>query len=68
MVLKSVMKFPAASDDSPWFDGCENKILQSLNLDGTFNQITGIAWDSEGWQEADGSWWENPWKSNRKIE
>ena len=42
--------FPAASDDSPWFDGCENKILQSLNLDGTFNQITGIAWDSDGWQ------------------
>ena len=33
--------FPAASDDSPWFDGCESKILQSLNLDGTFNQITG---------------------------
>lgn len=51
--------FPAASDDSPWFDGCENKILQSLNLDGTFNQITGIAWDSEGWQEADGSWWKS---------
>ena len=51
--------FPAASDDSPWFDGCESKILQSLNLDGTFNQITGIAWDSEGWQEADGSWWKS---------
>ena len=51
--------FPAASDDSPWFDGCENKILQSLNLDGTFNQITGIAWDSEGWQEADGRWWKS---------
>ena len=39
--------------------GLENKILQSLNLDGTFNQITGIAWDSEGWQEADGSWWKS---------
>lgn len=51
--------FPAASDDSPWFDGCESKILQSLNLDGTFNQITSIAWDSEGWQEADGSWWKS---------
>ena len=51
--------FPAASDDSPWFDGCESKILQSLNLDGTFNQITGIAWDSDGWQESDGSWWKS---------
>ena len=51
--------FPAASDDSPWFDGCESKILQSLNLDGTFNQITGIAWDSDGWQEEDGSWWKS---------
>ena len=49
--------FPAASDDSPWFDGCENKILQSLNLDGTFNQITGIAWDSDGWQDENGGWW-----------
>ena len=51
--------FPAASDDSPWFDGGESKILQSLNLDATFNQITSIAWDSEGWQEADGSWWKS---------
>lgn len=51
--------FPAASDDSPWFDGCESKILQSLNLDATFNQITSIAWDSEGWQESDGSWWKS---------
>lgn len=51
--------FPAASDDSPWFDGCESKILQSLNLDATFNQITSIVWDSEGWQEADGSWWKS---------
>lgn len=51
--------FPAASDDSPWFDGCESKILQSLNLDATFNQITSIAWDSEGWQEEDGSWWKS---------
>ena len=49
--------FPAASDDSPWFDGCESKILQSLNLDGTFNQITGIAWDSDGWQDENGGWW-----------
>ena len=49
--------FPAASDDSPWFDGCESKILQSLNLDGTFNQITGIAWDSDSWQDENGGWW-----------
>ena len=49
--------FPAASDDSPWFDGCESKILQSLNLDETFNQITGIAWDSDGWQDENGGWW-----------
>ena len=51
--------FPAASDDSPWFDGCESKILQSLNLDGTFNQITGIAWDSDGWQDENGGWWKS---------
>ncbi len=49
--------FPAVSDDNPWFDGCESKILQSLNLDETFNQITSVAWDSEGWQEEDGSRW-----------
>ena len=51
--------FPAASDDSPWFEGCESKILQSLKLDGTFNKITSVAWDSEGWQEEDGSWWKS---------
>ena len=51
--------FPAASDDNPWFDGCESKILQSLNLDETFNQITSVAWDSEGWQEEDGSRWKS---------
>lgn len=49
--------FPAASDDSPWFDGCESKILQSLKLDETFNKITSVAWDGEGWQEEDGSRW-----------
>lgn len=51
--------FPATSDDSPWFEGCESKILQSLKLDGTFNKITSVAWDSEGWQEEDGSWWKS---------
>lgn len=51
--------FPAASDDSPWFDGCESKILESLKLDGTFNKITSVAWDSDGWQEEDGSWWKS---------
>ncbi len=50
--------FPAA-DDNPWFEGCESKILQSLKLDGTFNKITSVAWDSEGWQEEDGSWWKS---------
>ena len=48
---------PAASDDSPWFEWCESKILESLKLDGTFNKITSVAWDSDGWQEGDGSWW-----------
>ena len=48
---------PAASDDSPWFEWCESKILESLKLDGTFNKITSVAWDSAGWQEGDGSWW-----------
>ena len=28
-----------------------------MNLDGTFNQITGIAWDSDGWQDENGGWW-----------
>ena len=51
--------FAAASDDSPWFDGCEAKILESLHLDGTFNTITAVTWDSDGWQEADGSWWKS---------
>lgn len=50
--------FPAA-DDSPWFEGCESKILQSLKLDETFNKITSVAWDSDGWQEEDGSWWKS---------
>lgn len=50
---------PAASDDSPWFEGCESKILESLKLDGTFNKITSVAWDSDGWQEEDGSWWKS---------
>lgn len=51
--------FSAASEESPWFEGCGAKILESLHLDGTFNVITNVAWDSEGWQEADGSWWKS---------
>lgn len=51
--------FPAASEESPWFEGCGVKILESLHLDGTFNVITNVAWDSDGWQEADGSWWKS---------
>lgn len=51
--------FPAANADSPWFEGCEYKILQSLHLDGTFNTITAVAWDSDGWQDTDGSWWKS---------
>lgn len=51
--------FPAVSEESPWFEGCGAKILESLHMDGTFNVITNVAWDSEGWQEADGSWWKS---------
>lgn len=51
--------FPAASEESPWFEGCGEKILESLHLDGTFNVITDVAWDSDGWQEEDGSWWKS---------
>ena len=51
--------FSAASEESPWFEGCGAKILESLHLDGTFNVITNVAWDSDGWQEEDGSWWKS---------
>lgn len=51
--------FPSVSEESPWFEGCGEKILESLHLDGTFNVIIDVAWDSDGWQEADGSWWKS---------
>lgn len=51
--------FPATSEENPWFEGCGAKILESLHLDGTFNVITNVAWDSDGWQEEDGSWWKS---------
>ena len=51
--------FPATSEENPWFEGCGAKILESLHLDGTFNVITTVAWDSDGWQEEDGSWWKS---------
>ena len=49
--------FSAASEESPWFEGCGAKILESLHLDGTFNVITNVAWDSDGWQDENGGWW-----------
>lgn len=51
--------FPATYEENPWFEGCGAKILESLHLDGTFNVITNVAWDSDGWQEEDGSWWKS---------
>lgn len=51
--------FPATSEENQWFEGCGAKILESLHLDGTFNVITNVAWDSDGWQEEDGSWWKS---------
>ena len=51
--------FPATSEENPWFEVCGAKILESLHLDGTFNVITNVAWDSDGWQEEDGSWWKS---------
>ena len=51
--------FSAASEESPWFEGCGAKILESLHLDGTFNVITNVAWDSDGWQDENGGWWKS---------
>ena len=51
--------FPATSEENPWFEGCGAKILESLHLDGTFNVITNVAWDSDGWQDENGGWWKS---------
>ena len=51
--------FSAASEESPWFEGCGAKILESLHMDGTFNVITNVAWDSDGWQDENGGWWKS---------
>lgn len=45
-----------ATDQSPWFEGCEDVLLQDLNLDAAFNQITGVEWYGDGWQDEDGNW------------
>lgn len=46
----------AATEESPWFEGCEGKLLEYLNLDSTFNQITSVAWYDDGWQDESGTW------------
>lgn len=45
-----------ATEESPWFEGCEQKLLQALHLDMAFNQITAVEWYGDGWQDEDGSW------------
>lgn len=45
-----------ATEESPWFDGCEQILLKYLHLDEAFNQITSVEWDGDSWQNEDGSW------------
>lgn len=45
-----------ATEESPWFEGCEQKLLQDLHLDASFYQITAVEWYGDGWQDEDGEW------------
>lgn len=45
-----------ATEESPWFEGCEQILLRDLHLDAAFNQITSVEWYGDGWQDADGNW------------
>ena len=45
-----------ATDQSPWFEGCERVLLQDLKLDTAFNQITEVEWYGDGWQDEEGNW------------
>lgn len=45
-----------ATEDSPWFEGCEQKLLQDLHLDASFYQITAVEWYGDGWQDENGNW------------
>ncbi len=45
-----------ASEDSPWFEGCETVLLQYVSLDPTFYQITSVEWNGEAWEDEDGNW------------
>lgn len=46
----------SVGEDSPWFEGCEEKLLQYMSLDPTFYQITSVEWNGEGWEAEDGNW------------
>ena len=45
-----------AGEDSPWFEGCEAKLLQYVSLDPNFYQITSVEWNGEAWEDEDGNW------------
>ncbi len=45
-----------ATEDSPWFEECETKLLQYLALNPTFYQITSVEWNGDGWEDEEGNW------------
>ncbi len=44
-----------AAEESPWFDGCEEALLQYLSLDPVFYQITSVEWNGDSWEDEDGN-------------
>lgn len=44
------------TEESPWFEECEAKLLQYLTLDPTFYQITSVEWNGDGWEDEEGNW------------
>lgn len=49
-------KFAAESDENPAFEGYEAKVLAYARLDGTYYQVTGLAWSGDGYQDESGAW------------
>ena len=45
-----------ATQESPWFEGCEDVLLRDLRLEDTFYQITSVEWTDEGWQDEEENW------------
>lgn len=48
--------YAAESDENPAFESYEAKILAYAGLDGTYCQVTGITWSSDGYQDESGAW------------